>query len=178
MAFDCDVLIVGGGPTGVTLGILLADAGVSTRIAEREADVYPLPRAAHIDHESMRILQAAGVADEVMASSRQTTRYDFLNAAGEVLLRFDGSDRIGPGGWPAANFIHQPSVERALRARLAALPGADLSSRWRMLDFAEDAEGVTARFETPAGERSIRARYLVGADGAKSSGSRGRRHRL
>lgn len=168
MAFDCDVLIVGGGPTGVTLGILLADAGVNTIIAEREADIYPLPRAAHIDHESMRILQAARVADQVMATSRQTTRYDFLNAKGEILLRFDKSDHLGPGGWPAANFIHQPSVERALRGRLATLPAAELRSQWRLLDFAEDGEGVTARFETPGGERFLRAKWLVGADGARS----------
>ncbi|MBK8628713.1 MAG: FAD-dependent monooxygenase [Sphingomonadales bacterium] len=49
--FDCDILIIGGGPTGVTLGLLLARAGVSVIIAEKEADIYPLPRAAHLDHE-------------------------------------------------------------------------------------------------------------------------------
>ena len=69
MAFDCDVLIVGGGPTGVTLGILLAQRGVKVIVAEKERAIYPLPRAAHLDHESMRILQEAGVADEVMATS-------------------------------------------------------------------------------------------------------------
>jgi choline dehydrogenase-like flavoprotein len=116
---DCDVLIIGGGPTGVTLGILLAQQGVSTIIAEKEPGIYPLPRAAHIDHESMRILQQAGVAAAVMATCRHTTRYDFLNASGEILLRFDGSDKLGPGSWPAANFIHQPSIETALRAQLS-----------------------------------------------------------
>ena len=56
-AFDCEVLIIGGGPTGVTLAVLLARRGVSVIVAEKEADIYPLPRAAHIDHEGMRILQ-------------------------------------------------------------------------------------------------------------------------
>ena len=115
MDFDCDILIAGGGPTGVTLAILLANRGVNVIVVEKEPDIYPLPRAAHIDHECMRILQEAGVADEVIATSRRAARYDFLSAKGEVLLRFDGSDQIGAGGWPAANMIHQPTVEAALR---------------------------------------------------------------
>lgn len=166
--FDCDVLIAGGGPTGVTLAVLLARRGVKVIVAEKEADIYPLPRAAHIDHECMRILQEAGVADEVMATSRHTSRYDFLNAKGEVLLRFTGSDQIGPGGWPAANMIHQPSIEAALRRALSALPDAQLHSRWELKSFSDDGEAVTAKIAAPDGERTIRARYLVGADGARS----------
>lgn len=98
--FDCDVLIAGGGPTGVTLAILLARRGVSVIVAEEEAAIYPLPRAAHIDHEGMRILQAAGVAEAVMQTARRASRYDFLNAKGEVLLRFEGADKLGPGAGP------------------------------------------------------------------------------
>ena len=165
---DCDVLIVGGGPTGVTLAVLLAQRGVSVLVAEKEAAIYPLPRAAHLDHEVMRIVQQAGAAGPVMASSRTTTRYDFLTADRQILLRFEGSDQIGPGGWPGASMIHQPSVEAALRAQLAAQPSARLESGWELLDFAEDAAGVTARVATPDGERELRAKYLVGADGARS----------
>jgi 3-(3-hydroxy-phenyl)propionate hydroxylase len=166
MAYDCDVLIVGGGPTGVTLALLLAQRGVRTIVAEREAGIYPLPRAAHIDHEIMRIFQEVGVADAVLASSRRTTRYDFLSAAGEVLLRFEGADRTGPGGWPASNMIHQPSIEAALRARLA--DPAELRSGWALTGFTDGDDGIEARFATFEGERTLRARYLVGADGARS----------
>ena len=165
---DCDVLIVGGGPTGVTLAVLLAQRGVSVLVAEKEAAIYPLPRAAHLDHEVLRIVQQAGAAGPVMASSRTTTRYDFLTADRRILLRFEGSDQIGPGGWPGANMIHQPSVEAALRAQLAALPSARLESGWELLGFAEDAAGVTAQIATADGTREVRARYLVGADGARS----------
>lgn len=166
--FDCDVLIAGGGPTGVTLAVLLARRGVSVIVAEKEADIYPLPRAAHIDHEGMRILQEAGVAGPVMAGSRRASRYDFLNAKGDLLLRFEGGDQTGPGGWPAANMIHQPSVEAELRGALAKLPTAQLHTRCELTHFAEDGEGVTATLAAPDGERTVRARYLVGADGARS----------
>lgn len=168
MAFDCDVLVAGGGPTGVTLAILLAQRGVKVIVAEKEAGIYPLPRAAHIDHECMRILQEAGVADEVMKTSRRASRYDFLNARGEVLLQFEGADRTGPGGWPAANMIHQPSVEAALRRSLALQGNASLCSEWELKSFNDDGDGVSARLATPGGERVVRARYLVGADGARS----------
>jgi 3-(3-hydroxy-phenyl)propionate hydroxylase len=166
--FDCDVLIIGGGPTGVTLAGLLARRGVSLVVAEKEAGIFPLPRAAHIDHEGMRILQEAGAADAVMATSRRADRYEFRNARGKVLLCFDGAEGIGPGGWPVANMIHQPSVEAALRSALADAAPDALRSGWEMLSFAEDAEGITALFATPQGERSLRTRWLVGADGARS----------
>ena len=168
MSVDCDVLIAGGGPAGVTLAVLLARRGVRVIVAEKEAAIYPLPRAAHLDHEVMRILQEAGVADAVMATSRRANRYDFLNAKGELLLRFEGGDRIGPGGWPAANMIHQPSVEAELRKVLAGFANASLHTCWELTGFTDDGAGVTARIATPDGEQVVRARYLVGADGARS----------
>lgn len=166
--FDCDVLIIGGGPSGVTLASLLAGRGVSVIVAEKEADIFPLPRAAHVDHEGMRILQEAGAAEAVMATSRRADRYEFRNARGKVLMCFDGAENMGAGGWPVANMIHQPSVEAALRAALAARAPGALRSGWEMLAFEEDAEGVTARLATPDGERAIRSRWLIGADGARS----------
>lgn len=165
---DCDVLIVGGGPTGITLALIAAMHGARVIVCEKEAQIYPLPRAAHIDHEVMRIFQSVGAAGRIAATSRTTTHYDFLTADGQVLLRFEGSDQIGPGGWPAANMIHQPSLEQALRDRLADNPDIDLLTEWTFRDFEERRDGVAAEFETPDGIRRVTARYLVGADGTRS----------
>jgi 3-(3-hydroxy-phenyl)propionate hydroxylase len=168
MTYACDVLIVGAGPTGATLGLLLSRAGVDVIIVEREADIYPLPRAAHIDHEAMRVLQGVGVAEAAMGTSRAAGRYDFLTAAGEVLLRFDGGDRLGAGGWPGGNMIHQPSIEKALREAITSAPRAVLRPRWTFAAFEEEGDGIRSRIETPEGAVDIVSRFLVGADGARS----------
>lgn len=119
-AFDCDVLFIGGGPAGVTLAALLAKRGVSEIVAEKEAEMFPLPRAAHIDHEGMRIPQESGAAEAVMATCCCADRYEFRNTKGRLLLCSDGAGRIGPAGWPVTNMIQQPSVETALRGALTA----------------------------------------------------------
>lgn len=165
----CDVLVVGAGPTGSTLALLLARQGVDVLLVDREAAIYPLPRAAHIDHEAVRIFQSLGLAGAVMASSRQAPRYDFVNKAGEVLMRLDGADRIGPGGWPAANMIHQPSIERVLRAAVAAEQGIMLRTGCMLAGLEQQPEGVLARLETPDGAADVQARFVVGADGARSA---------
>jgi len=165
-AEDCDVLIVGAGPTGLTLALLLAQRDIKVIVAERAPEPYPLPRAAHIDHQILRVFQELGIADEIVATCRHSARYDFLTADGQVLLRLDGADRIAAGGWQSANMIHQPSIERALRRAVAAAPNIELREGWRLTDLGEDAD---ATFETPGGVRSVAARFLVGADGARST---------
>ena len=167
-AIDCTVLIVGAGPAGVAAAILLAQHGVDVLVIDKAADIYPLPRAAHFDHEAMRILQAMGVADGVSKASRTASRYDFLTADRQLLMRFESDPVNSPSGWPSANMIHQPSVERLLRDRLAALPAARLNTGWTLSDFSQDSDGVAALVATPAGARTIRARYLIGCDGASS----------
>ena len=57
------VLVIGAGPTGLTVALLLSSLGVATTVLDRRHDVHPLPRAVHLDDEAVRILQRAGVAD-------------------------------------------------------------------------------------------------------------------
>jgi len=62
---DCDVVIVGSGPVGLVLAILLAQRGRSVTVLERWPAPYPLPRAVHFDHEVGRILGACGIGPEL-----------------------------------------------------------------------------------------------------------------
>ncbi len=166
MSETFDVIVVGAGPTGDTLAALLGQSGIKTLLTDKSPTIFPLPRAAHIDHETVRVFQQAGAADEVMAVCRPAEQYDFLTADRQVLMRF--LTKGSPSGWPAANMIHQPSVEEAIRRRIADLDAVDLRVEWELLDYQTEAGGLVARFQTPGGERTVKARYLVGCDGASS----------
>src|SRR5206468_12920944 len=120
-----DVAIVGYGPVGQVLAILLGERGWKVGVFEKQLTVYPLPRAVHFDHEVARILQAAGLGPELPLLSEPADVYEWRNAGGETLLRI-GSREAGLSGWPEANMFSQPELERALDARVRALPGVDV----------------------------------------------------
>jgi 3-(3-hydroxy-phenyl)propionate hydroxylase len=165
--YDCDVLVVGAGPVGAALTLLLAQRGVRTIALDRSLDIYSLPRAVHFDHEIMRLFQQIGIAEEVRQHACDLPDYEFRTADGQVLMRISPPVETS-SGWGAGYMFHQPGLERALRAALAATPMADLRLGWRFDALAQDADGVTAAVTGPAGPTTLRARYLVGCDGAWS----------
>lgn len=166
-AFDCDVLVVGLGPVGAAMTALLARGGVSVIAIERDTVVYPLPRAVHFDHEIMRLFQQLGIADEVARHSVPLPPYEFRAADGQLLMSFP-PELESPSGWAGGYMFHQPSLETALRDILATEPRAEVRLGRRFAALDQDGEGVAARVFGPEGPEDIRARYLVGCDGASS----------
>ena len=163
----CDVLVVGLGPIGDVLTGLLKTQGLSVIAIDREADIYPLPRAAVFDEEVMRIFQMIDASDAIAPLCRVPDGYQFLSASGEILMRFPMRPGFGPYGWEATYALHQPGVEAALRARLAEL-SADIRLSTVLKSFSQGDAGVTAEVEGPRGPYAISARYIVGCDGAWS----------
>jgi len=165
--FDCDVLVVGLGPVGAAMAALLARRGVSVIAIERDTVVYPLPRAVHFDHEIMRLFQQLRIADEVARHSSPLPPYEFRTADGQLLMSFP-PDLEAASGWAGGYMFHQPSLEAALRDILATEPQAEVRLGWRFEALDQDADGLTVRVIGPEGLREVRARYLVGCDGASS----------
>src|SRR6185503_1121994 len=108
-----DVAIIGYGPVGQMLAILLGQRGWRVGVFEKQAYAYPLPRAVHFDHEIARILQSAGVTDGFAGLTETADVYEWRNAAGQALLRF-ASKPLGISGWPESNMFAQPQLERVL----------------------------------------------------------------
>ena len=121
----CDVAIVGYGPVGQTLAILLAQHGWSVCVVEKQPAAYPLPRAVHFDHEVGRIFQAAGIGHELLGKTEVADTYEWRNATGQTLLRFE-SKGMGLSGWPEGNMFAQPDLERILDARARSLATFEL----------------------------------------------------
>ena len=165
--FDCDVLVVGLGPVGAVLTALLAERGVRVIALDKDTAPYPLPRAVHFDHEIMRIFQQLGLAEQIRRCARDLPDYEFRAADGRVLMKLR-PPRETPSGWGGGYMFHQPSLEAVLRERLTALPSAEIRLGQRLDTLVQDADGVTATVMTPAGATKLRARYLVGCDGASS----------
>lgn len=163
-----DVAIVGLGPVGAVLSILLAQRGLNVCVLERDADIYKLPRAAHFDHEVMRIFQACGVAEDVLPHTRPVPAYDFRNAKGESLMFFPGGGE-NPSGWDRGYMFFQPGLEGALRARMTELDGIDIRLRHTVTAYTEHPDHVAISAGGPHGAATIAARYLVGCDGGGSS---------
>jgi len=165
---DCDVLICGLGPTGLALALLLVRRGLTVIAVERDIDAHSLPRAAHIDHEIMRLFQELDVLDGIAGSVRQAPPYEFRAAGGDVLLRFDPDAAASPSGWANGYMIHQPGIERALRCKLAESHLAEMRPGTVLETLAQDDDGVTAELSGPDGPATVRACILVGCDGASS----------
>ncbi len=177
---EFDAMIVGAGPVGLALAILLGQRGRSVLVAEQWPDPYPLPRAVHFDHEVGRILQACGVGDAVRRIIEPAPIYEWQNAAGVTLLRFGGTGDAA-SGWPGASMFSQPQLEALLVDRLHELPSVTLRRSTRVEGFRQDPDGVSITcvqvergdgdelFAVPSSKTNVRAGYLVGCDGANST---------
>ncbi len=166
---ETDVLIAGCGPVGETLACLLGKAGVKALVVERDHEVYRFPRAAHFDHEIMRIWQKLGIAEAVLPWTRHMYEYEFRNAASDVLLRFDQRGVEAPSGWAPSYMFHQPALEEALRKRVEDFPCVEvrLGTSLKSID-SNAADGVTATISADGKDEQVRAKFLIGCDGGGS----------
>jgi 2-polyprenyl-6-methoxyphenol hydroxylase-like FAD-dependent oxidoreductase len=177
MDSEVDVAIVGYGPVGQALGVMLARAGHRVSAFERFNEIYRLPRAVHIDHEIMRLLQRLGLAGRLAEEMIPLQEYRWFGADGEPLLTL-APEIPAKSGWEADYLFFQPEFERELDGACSD-DGVTVYRGWAAEGLTREADGAmltVRRHEerepgrlTPTGEtREVRARWLVGADGANS----------
>jgi 3-(3-hydroxy-phenyl)propionate hydroxylase len=166
------VVVVGAGPTGVTAAILLGQRGVPVLVLDRWPEIYPQPRAVHLDDEVCRIIARLGIADEFAAVSRPGAGLRLLGPDHRVLAQFDRAKPITDNGFPQANMFDQPELEALLRARMSAFPSIDFRPNAEVLGVRTDPDGRPAveLTDTLTGTREeVSADYVLGCDGANSA---------
>lgn len=172
-----DVAIAGYGPVGQTLAILLGQMGYSVAVFERWPALYPLPRAVFYDHEIRRIFLSMGLGEELAKISQPSARYQWFNADWKVLVEIDWSaESISDG--PFGYLFNQPSLEAALDRKAKSIDNVQIHQGWEATALKQDANGCDmilnrvirhdGKFSLGEEQQSVRARYVIGADGANS----------
>jgi len=158
-----DVVILGGGPVGCLLAVLLDDMGVANVLVERDTKPYQLPRAIVMDDEIQRALHDHGMGGWLEAHTSRLEAADFTDAAGTRLLGMD-IPAVGLQGVPPVVAHYQPELDAMLRAE-AVRRGTD-ARFGRTVVSMEDRGGDVLTTLDDGGE--IVSRWFVGCDGASS----------
>lgn len=163
---DTEVAIIGGGPVGKLAALMLGRLGHRVVLFERKEQTYPLPRAVAHDAEIARILQSIGmpVTDLLDTVEPFNGLYEWVNGQDEILHVVDWRG-LDSSGWHNTYFYNQPDLERHIERRLDEIPTVEVrrGETAELLD--QDETSVRVR----SGDRTIRARWLLAADGAKST---------
>jgi 2-polyprenyl-6-methoxyphenol hydroxylase-like FAD-dependent oxidoreductase len=159
--FDADVLVIGAGPTGLTLAAALLARGVRTAVVDRLAEGANTSRAAVIHPRTLEVLEPLGVVGQLLARGLKAERFT-IRDRDNVLMPIDFSQL--PTRYPYTLMVSQAETERVLHARLEELGGRVLRPR-TLTGLTQDAAGATASLDDGT---TLRARFVVGADGMHS----------
>jgi 3-(3-hydroxy-phenyl)propionate hydroxylase/6-hydroxy-3-succinoylpyridine 3-monooxygenase len=164
-----DVIIIGGGPVGCINALGLAKAGVRVTVIEAEPQIVNSPRAAVYFWSVLEGLGRLGILDEAEAAGVRKQDYTYLvRRTGE---RIEYSMEVLAGSTPHPYNLHLSQdrlVDIAMR-QLQALSNATVRFGARLERLQQDAEGVTLSVVTGRETQELRARWVIGADGAAST---------
>jgi 2-polyprenyl-6-methoxyphenol hydroxylase-like FAD-dependent oxidoreductase len=182
---DSDVLIVGAGPTGLTLAIDLGRRGVRCTLVEQKEQPAFLPKMERVNARSMEIYRRMGLAEKIRTAGLRADCpmdvYIVLSLTEPPLLHLpypsveearaqtratnDGTMPLEP-----YQLISQYTLEPLLKSVAEGMPSLRVRFGWEFIGLQQDRDGVTARLRSVKGEvEEIRAAYLVGCDGGASA---------
>lgn len=160
--YDTDVLVVGAGPSGLTLAASLVSRGISTTVADRQAAGANTSRAAAINARTLEVLEDLDVTRRLVKEGLPAARFTIRDRT-RTLIPINFSEL--PTAYPYTLLLPQARTEGLLLDRLIELGGAVTRPK-TLLKITQDDESVTAVFDD--GDQ-VRARYAVGADGLHST---------
>jgi 3-(3-hydroxy-phenyl)propionate hydroxylase len=164
MTNEADVVIVGAGPSGLTLANILGLQGVRTLIVEERDTLIDYPRGVGLDDEALRTFQSIGLVDRVLPHTVPNQILRFFDAKRKLLAEMAPPD--ARFGWPKRNGFVQPMVDAELFGGLERFDHVEVRFGHRMQACTETDDAVTVEFAD--GQQPVRARFVVGCDGGRS----------
>jgi 2-polyprenyl-6-methoxyphenol hydroxylase-like FAD-dependent oxidoreductase len=161
---SCDVLVVGAGPTGLTLAIELRRRGVDVLLVDALEAPQHWDRATVVHPRSLEVFEALGIVDEFLDAGAPQ-RAARLHSAGEVLVDVDFSRSGAPYAYNVG--LSEEATERFLTRKLESL-GGQVERSTRLLRMSQDSGGVSSIVERGGREEEVRAKWVVGCGGYHS----------
>jgi len=165
---NTDVIIIGAGPTGLSLACQLIRYGIDFVLVEKNATVTPFSKAIGVQARTLEIYDQLGLAEPAIERGTIASRVRLIEGGelrGEMNLGNFGKDL---SQYPYMLMLEQSKNEEMLYEFVSS-HGRDVRWNTELESFSQDATGVTAQIKTPSGgSETIRGKFLVGCDGASS----------
>ncbi|MES2033060.1 MAG: NAD(P)/FAD-dependent oxidoreductase [Pseudomonadota bacterium] len=162
------VVVSGAGPAGVVAACRLAKAGIDVLLVEAHADCPEDLRASTFHPPTLDMMEELGLLDALEAQGLKAPVYHYRNRRSGEVLAFDLSELADVARHPYRLQCEQYKLARLGVRTLEADPHGEVRFQRRLAHFEQDADGVTVHLETPVGIETVRADFLIAAEGANS----------
>lgn len=163
--FDCEVLVIGAGPTGLAAALALSAQGVRVSIIDEAPERHREARASAMHARTLELLAPFGVADRIAAYATPIHMVRFFASDGREVMRRNFHAIDSP--YPPLQNVQQWRTEALLDDQLL-MRGVVVERGTRFESLTQDEAGVEVVLATPRGERRVRSAFVVAADGAHS----------
>ena len=161
-----DVVIVGAGPVGLTIGNYLGAMGVSTLILEQRDTLIDYPRGVGMDDECLRSFQSIGLGEAIAAHTTPDQKMRFVTQSGKTFAFIHPTTR--EFGWPRRSSFIQPMIDQVLCDGLGRFDCVDIAFGVELLGFEQTDEQVKLTVVQDGHEQALSTKWLIGCDGGRS----------
>ena len=161
-----DVVIVGAGPVGLTIGNYLGAMGVRTLILEQRDTLIDYPRGVGMDDECLRSFQSIGLGEAIAAHTTPDQKMRFVTQSGKTFAFIHPTTR--EFGWPRRSSFIQPMIDQVLCDGLGRFDCVDIAFGVELLGFEQTDEQVKLTVVQDGHEQALSTKWLIGCDGGRS----------
>ena len=159
-------IIVGAGPSGLLLGLLLAKRGIQVQVIDMSSELDSQPRATHYGPPAMYELRRAGVVEDLRAQGFMPDGVCWRKLDGTFLAGL--SNKVVENDPDRMVCLPLNRLGRILMEHIGRQPTATVTWGQKVKSIGQDEEKAWVVVETPEGEKKLEAQYIIGCDGANS----------